>query len=219
MAARETFEFLLTGTSVGLTEAARCVLRSSQVASRPDPFSLQSDPFGTGATVGSPNRATGGTQSSSSTGETTRSQVAGFLAAAGLENAILLTDAQRAEAMPYAHYGWTIGNVIGAFGEYELEGRTLQQLLAAEIAGISQECEGQILSGSQPPKRIGDATMARFALSCGTVDGTMIVNGTLVYGSASVAVIEHFGTASSTDAIKRADDLVAATIEEIYRYE
>jgi hypothetical protein len=148
---------------------------------------------------------------------TSRSEIAEFLIAAGLESAILMTDAQRAEILPYAHYAWTLGNVIGVFGEYALDGHSLQQVLIAEIANISQECEGRMLSGSQPPKRIGDATMVRFAVSCDTADGTIIVNGTLVHGPAVGTFIEHAGRASFTDEIRRADDLVAATIEGIYR--
>ncbi|HYZ26275.1 MAG TPA: hypothetical protein VE597_05165, partial [Geminicoccaceae bacterium] len=136
-----------------------------------------------------------------------------------LEDATLMTDAQRQEIVPYAQHGWALGATIGAFAEYPLEGRSLQQVLAAEIAGLSERCEGRILSGSQPPKRIGDVTMARFALSCDTTDGTVIVNGTLVLGDASVAVIEHVGMAASTDAIKRADNLVAAAVEQAYHYD
>jgi hypothetical protein len=75
------------------------------------------------------------------------------------------------------------------------------------------------MSGSHPSKRIGDAMMARFALSCKTVDETIIVNGTLVHGRASVAFIEHAGAVASIDAIKRADELVAAAIEQVYRYD
>jgi hypothetical protein len=211
-AARETFEFLLTGTSVSLAEAARCVLQSTQVASRPDPFSVQSDPFGSGATVRSQNSA-----GSSPTDGTSRSEIAGFLAAAGLEKAVLLSDVQLAQSLPYAHHGWTIGNTVGAFAEYALDGRTLQQVLAAEIAAISERCEGQVLSGSQPPKPTGEITMGRFALTCTTVDETLVINGILVHGDASVVLIEHLGAAAFTDEIKRADDLVAATIEAVYR--
>jgi hypothetical protein len=150
---------------------------------------------------------------------TSRSEIAGFRVAAGLQNAILMTDAQRAEILPYAHHAWTLGNVIGVFGEYALEGHSLQQVLVAEIANISQECEGRILSESQPPQRIGDATMVRFAVSCDTADGTIIVNGTLVHGPATGRFVEHAGRADFKAEIRRADDLVAATMEGIYLHD
>ena len=205
VAARETFEFVLKGTSFGLMEAARCVLRNSQVASKPDPFSVQSDPFGSDPSNGA-----------APAGSLTQSEVAGFLAAAGIENATLMTDAQRQKTVPYAQHAWTLRATIGAFAEYPLEGRSLQQVLAAEIAGLSERCGGRILSGSQPPTRIGDITLARFALTCDFTDGSSVVNGTLVLGDASVAAIEHFGMAAFTDVIKRADDLVAAAVEQAY---
>jgi hypothetical protein len=150
---------------------------------------------------------------------TGRDEIAEFLVAAGLENAKLMTDAQRAEVLPSAHHAWTLGDVIGAFGEYALEGHSLRQVLAMEIANISQGCDGRILSGSQPPKRVGNVTLVRFAVSCDTVDGTIIVNGTLVHGPMNGAFIEHAGKAAFTDEIRRADDLVAATIEEVHRYD
>jgi hypothetical protein len=128
-----------------------------------------------------------------------------------------MTDAQRAKLLPYAQYGWTIGDMFGALAEYPLEGRSLQQVLAAEIAAISQRCEGQILSGSKPPRHLGEIMMTRFVLSCDASDGTVIINGTMVTGNESVAIIEHVGMASSTDSIKRADELVATAIEQAYR--
>jgi hypothetical protein len=56
-----------------------------------------------------------------------------------------------------------------------------------------------------------------FAVSCDTTEGPVIVNGTLVLGNASVVTIEHAGMANSKDAVKRADDLVAAALEQMYR--
>jgi hypothetical protein len=214
IAAREQFEFVLTGTSVGLAETARCVLKSSQVASKPDPFSVQSDPFGPGAPIYGAEREAQSVRSASSLD---RSEMVGFRAAAGLENATLLSDAQLAETLPYAHHGWVIGNVFGAFAEYARDGRTLQQVLAAEIAGISERCEGQVLSRNQSPRPLGDVTMARFAVTCSSPEGAAVVNGVLVLGDANGVLISHFGGVTFTDEIKRADDLVAATVEEIYR--
>jgi hypothetical protein len=207
VAARETFEFLLMGSSYGLAEAARCVLMNSQIAThKADPFSIQSDPFATGASTPSPSSA-----------GLTRSEMAGFLAAAGLENATLMTDAQRAEFMPYAQHGWNIGTTFGGFAEYIVQERSLREVLAAEIAGLSQACEGQTFSGSQPPKRIGEVTMVRFGVSCDTSDGPVVMSGTLIQGDASGVVIEHVGSAASPDAVKRADDLIAAALELAYR--
>jgi hypothetical protein len=128
-----------------------------------------------------------------------------------------MTDAQRAEIMPNVQYGWNTGATIGGFLEYVVEGRTLREVLAAEIAGLSQACEGQTFSGSRPPKRFGEVTMVRFGVSCDTADGPVVISGTLIQGDASGVVIEHVGTAASTEAVKRADDLIAAALELAYR--
>jgi hypothetical protein len=151
---------------------------------------------------------------------TSRSEIAEFLVAAGLENARLMADARRTAMLPRAQHAWTLdNNIIGAFGEYLFDGHSLRQVVAAEIANISLGCEGRSLSGSEPPKRIGDATLVRFGVSCDSIDGTIIVKGTLVHGDMRVVFIEHAGRAAFADEIKRADDRIAATLEQIYPYD
>jgi hypothetical protein len=49
-------------------------------------------------------------------------------------------------------------------------------------------------------------------VSCDSIDGTIIVKGTLVQGDMRVVFIEHAGRAAFADEIKRADDRVAATL-------
>lgn len=205
-AARESFEFLLTGTSYALAETAKCVLVNSAGMGGSDAFSVNFDPFSTG--VPTAEQRGGGI---------TAGDVSAFLTGAGIESATMTSDAERKEYLPNMQFAWTTGDVVGGLVQVELADRSPRAVVNGEIAGLSDACPGKFASYIQSEERIGDATLVRFVTACDDTQGPYEIAGSLVAGSGTAALFEHVGASSASTTISRADDLVAAALAVLYR--
>jgi hypothetical protein len=117
-----------------------------------------------------------------------------------------------------AQYGWQLGDSIGIFAAYPRDKRTPQEVVAAEIAGISKECAGRFFSGNEP-KQVGTVTIVRIALTCTDIREPWLAKGTLVIGDDAMIIVDHFAPTSEDEIVSRADDLVAKNMERLYRYD
>src|SRR5262249_33757156 len=108
---RDTLRFWLKGTAVALGLTAKCIVQNTRGASQRDPFSVNSDPFGSGS------RSTAGSES---TEPTTAAQLVGFLTGSGLGEVRIMSDAERRKNFPNALYAWTSTGIFGAYTEYSL---------------------------------------------------------------------------------------------------
>ena len=205
-AARESFEFLLTGTSYALAETAKCVLVNSASIGDSDPFSVNSDPFATRART---------TQQSAD--QITAGEVSAFLASAGIQSATMMTENERKEYLPNMKFAWAAGDHMGGLVQVDLAGRSPRGIVNDEIAGISGVCQGKFGSYIQSEESFGDATLVRFATACNDGQTPFVTAGSLVAGSGAAILFEHIGASSAVAAIKNTDDLVAAAIKTLYQ--
>lgn len=205
-AARESFEFLLTGTSYALAQAAKCALVNSADMGGNDPFSVNSDPF---------SATTRTTQQRSD--QITAGVVSAFLSSAGIQSANMMSDDEREEYLPNMKFAWTAGEHVGGLVQAELAGRSPRGIVNDEIAGLSKICQGKFASYVQSEEELGDATLVRFLTACNDVQTPFVVAGSLVAGSGAAMLFEHLGPSSALAAIKDTDDLVAAAIKTLYQ--
>jgi hypothetical protein len=206
-AARDTLNFLLTGTSLALAQTAKCILQNTQSASQRDPFSVNTDPFGS---------EPANTSAATDTAHTTAAELTGFLTGAGLGEVRMMSDADRKKNFPNAQLAWTSGQVFGLYTEFSLNGRTAEQAVAQELGSLLEICHNKSAGGNTANEPLGHARLIRFVAACDDSDNSWVVSGTTIIGDQTGVLIEQLGTKEDAPLVTHADDLVADEVRQLY---
>lgn len=216
-ARRQTFPFLLKGSAIALTEAARCVMDHGQATAGSDPFSLDggagggaSDPFSDAGGGGRHIGAKGGTVPP-------RNSVASLLAVAGLDDVRMLGEAELEADFPYADEAWITGDVYGNLFAYANEGQSAKDTADYQLEWLSEGCHGRFASGMKADKS-RSRHVNRYFASCDDprAEHAYVLYGTVLVTADGVLVFEHFGLPGDDGKIAAIDEQLAVTLA---RYE
>jgi hypothetical protein len=177
----QTYSFDLVGSNHALAQASRCVLAHAGGGA---------NPFAGGA---------GGEA-------TAADQVAGFLLASGVENAVMMTPEQALEKWGSGQVGWFVGNGIGGMFTDKVSGRSPDAFMNDFIAKTGSACAGEYSSAFKPAPVPG---MRRFSGAC-SQDGIIVhVFGiTVFFDDGDAMSVIHFSDDASLAAVSAADERI-----------
>jgi hypothetical protein len=135
-------------------------------------------------------------------------QVAGFLLAAGVESATMMTAEESREIWGVDHVAWRVGQGWGAIFTDPLNGQTPEAFVSGVMSTLGSDCKGAFASGSKPAPA---GSMRRFFSACRGETYTLHTLGVSVFfEDGEVLTIVHIADDAGYPAIADADERVSA---------